>query len=82
MYIFVHRRCVLMCRYVEFPCSRGGKRDHGDKKDEWMWVGVVSSGREEMMLIWMVRTLIVVLFLFLFLDDRVKVMLIALCVGL
>ena len=82
MYIFVHRRCVLMCRYVEFPCSRDGKRDHGDKRDEWMWVGFVSSGREEKRLIWMVRTLIVVLFLFLFLDDRVKVMLIALCVGL
>ena len=82
MYIFVHRRCVLMCRYVEFPCSRGGKRDREDKRDEWMWVGVVSNGREEKRLIWMVRTLIVVLFLFLFLDDRVKVMLIALCVGL
>ena len=82
MYIFVHRRCVLMCRYVEFPCSRGGKRDREDKRDEWMWVGVVSSGREEKRLIWMVRTLIIVLLWFLFLDDRVKVMLIALCVGL
>ena len=69
-------------RYVEFPCSRDGKRDHGDKRGEWMWVGVVSSGREEKRLIWMVRTLIVVLLWFLFLDDRVKVMLIALCVGL
>ena len=68
MYIFVHRRCVLMWldRYVEFPCSRGGKRDREDKTGEWMWVGVVSNGREEMMLIWMARTLVVVCFVFVF----------------